>query len=1075
MCGVCGSFSQAASVTWDSDTVTTGIQDGAGTWDTSTATWWNGTADVAWPNTTADTAVLGGASGAAGTVSVSGTVTLNKIQFNAVGSGNYTISGGTLDFGGSSPSMAFAAAPLSPIVNAVISGSAGIAFNGNISSGTNSSTLTLGGANTYTGLTTIQKINVNYNILDVAGNNSSFGTSGNVSLGTASSACSASYTGSATASTDRLWVLGGTGSGSINNNGSAAISFTNTGSVVSGAAGNRGLTLGGTNTGANSFAELIANATGFATSFTKANAGTWTLTNTANSHTGVTTLAGGNLNVSKLDVGGNPSCIGAATSAAGNLVFNGGSLNYTGTGDTCDRLFTLAAGSTINNNGSGPLNWNASGTILHTNTAARTLTLGGSYTGSANTMAATIADGTGGTAVTTLRIGSVTSTASTWNITGNNTHTGGTSLNASGAVLNIANAGALGSGPLIAGANGSFDNATGSDLTVSNAVTLSGGSPTYIGSANNMTLNGAVIISGANRTITVSAKTLTLGGAIGEDATPRSLTKAGSTGTLVLAGATGSTYSAGTAITGGTLAITAANNLGTGTAITMSSSNTATLALAAAATGTVQIPATTTVTTTTITGNFGNQAGTTTVFDIAAKITGTGNVNRSSGGISTTGAVRFSNDTSDYAGTFNTGFGLTEFTSVANGGSPSSLGAGSGAYALGNSSSSATLRYIGASDKSTTRNIDWKATTGGISIENNGGGSVKFLGTGNFVSGVGAKTLTLSGTQTGANEIAQPLNQAASGTTVTLAAFASGASVVKLASVDGVTAGAAVSGTGIDAGTTVSSVNTGTRDVTLSTPTIGAGTSGQALTVAGVVNTTTLIKTGTGKWILSGSNTYTGNTTVNGGTLSLGTATLADASAVSITTGATLELTHAATDTVNELYFNGIQQSPGTYNASNSGGHITGTGSLLVTSGPAPSNTYSTWIAGFPGAAGAPGFNQDADGDGITNGVEHVLGTDPSIGTSGLVQVSSTGTGVKFRHTLTNDLASDVTHSYQWSTDLVNWNTSGATNGGGTTATISSATITDNAAPANDVVEITVAVTGGPSSKVFARLVANQP
>lgn len=543
----------------------------------------------------------------------------------------------------------------------------------------------------------------------------------------------------------------------------------------------------------------------------------------------------------------------------------------------------------------------------------------------------------------------------------------------------------------------------------------------------------------------------------------------------MLAGTSGSTYSGGTTITGGTLAITAANNLGTGTAINLSSSNTATLALAAAATGTVQVPPTTTITTTTITGNLGNQAGTSTVFDIAAKITGTGNVNRSSGGISTTGAVRFSNDASDYAGTFNTGFGLTEFTSVANGGSPSSLGAGSTAYAIGNSSSSATLRYVGATDTSTNRNIDWKATTGGLAIENNGTGTVKFLGSGNFVSGVGAKTLTLGGTNTGDNEVAQVLNQAASGTTVAAAAFSAGATTVRLTSVDGVITGAAISGTGIDVGTTVSSINTGTRELTLSTPAVGAGTVGQVISVTGVVNTTALIKTGAGKWILSGSNTYTGNTTVNGGTLSFGTATLADASVISIAGGATLELTHAATDTVKELFFNGVQQAAGTYNIANSGGYITGTGSLLVTSGPAPSNTYATWIAGFPGAAGAPGFGQDADGDGVTNGVEHVLGTDPSASSSGLVQVSSTGTSVKFRHTLTNDLASDVTRTYQWSTDLVNWNASGATNAGGTTAAISSSTITDNAAPANDVIEVTVSVTGGPSGKVFARLVATQP
>ncbi len=64
--------------------------------------------------------------------------------------------------------------------------------------------------------------------------------------------------------------------------------------------------------------------------------------------------------------------------------------------------------------------------------------------------------------------------------------------------------------------------------------------------------------------------------------------------------------------------------------------------------------------------------------------------------------------------------------------------------------------------------------------------------------------------------------------------------------------------------------------------------------------------------------------------------------------------------------------------------------------------------------------------------------------------------------------------SYQWSTDLVEWKASGESNAGGTLATIAEATITDNAAPANDVIEVTVTVTGGSSAKIFGRLVATK-
>lgn len=91
----------AAPLTWDSDgTYGTGITEGSGPWDTSTANWY-GTVppDQTWPNTTSDDAIFGGGTGAAGAVTV-GTVTANTITFNAAGAGNYTLSGGTITLRG---------------------------------------------------------------------------------------------------------------------------------------------------------------------------------------------------------------------------------------------------------------------------------------------------------------------------------------------------------------------------------------------------------------------------------------------------------------------------------------------------------------------------------------------------------------------------------------------------------------------------------------------------------------------------------------------------------------------------------------------------------------------------------------------------------------------------------------------------------------------------------------------------------------------------------------------------------------------------------------------------------------
>jgi autotransporter-associated beta strand protein len=100
-----------------------------------------------------------------------------------------------------------------------------------------------------------------------------------------------------------------------------------------------------------------------------------------------------------------------------------------------------------------------------------------------------------------------------------------------------------------------------------------------------------------------------------------------------------------------------------------------------------------------------------------------------------------------------------------------------------------------------------------------------------------------------------------------------------------------------------------------------------------------LIKQDTGTLTLSGANTYTGNTTVNGGTLELVQATIPTYSTVTVTNGAVLQLDFAVTNTVTNLVFNGVSQHPGVYNSTNGSPYITGTGSLLVGI-PAPTLSY---------------------------------------------------------------------------------------------------------------------------------------
>lgn len=64
---------------------------------------------------------------------------------------------------------------------------------------------------------------------------------------------------------------------------------------------------------------------------------------TLNGYTGVTDLRGGITSIDTVANAGAPSSIGAASASPANLLFSGGSLNYTGPAAATDRGFTLAA------------------------------------------------------------------------------------------------------------------------------------------------------------------------------------------------------------------------------------------------------------------------------------------------------------------------------------------------------------------------------------------------------------------------------------------------------------------------------------------------------------------------------------------------------------------------------------------------------------------------------------------------------------------------------------------------------------------------------------------------------------
>ena len=145
----------------------------------------------------------------------------------------------------------------------------------------------------------------------------------------------------------------------------------------------------------------------------RTSAGTLTLalaTNPSNTnlsnYIGATVIENGAINVAALANGGSNSSIGAAAATASNLVFGGGTLQYTGsTATSTNRLFTIGDANgnsaTLDASGSvaaGTMSFTGAGSIAFGNTSAHTLNLTGTNTG-ANTLASVIGDNTGATSL----------------------------------------------------------------------------------------------------------------------------------------------------------------------------------------------------------------------------------------------------------------------------------------------------------------------------------------------------------------------------------------------------------------------------------------------------------------------------------------------------------------------------------------------------------------------------------------------------------------------------------------------------------------------------------------------------
>lgn len=138
-----------------------------------------------------------------------------------------------------------------------------------------------------------------------------------------------------------------------------------------------------------------------------------------------------------------------------------------------------------------------------------------------------------------------------------------------------------------------------------------------------------------------------------------------------------------------------------------------------------------------------------------------------------------------------------------------------------------------------------------------------------------------------------------------------------------------------------------------------------------------------------------------------------------------------------------------------------------VTLGQGTGTGFTAWISGYPGVGVKNGFTDDADGDGLANGVENLFGSNPSVANPGITQVAGSGGSITFQHPRNATPATDVTPSYRWSTDLVTFYASGAS-AGGTTVTIAA----QPDLPSVGISTVTATVTGTQPKRLFVRMQA---
>ena len=820
-----------------------------------------------------------------GIISGTGALTQNAastltLSGNNTYSGTTTISAGTLEIGAAGRLGAGSyAGNISNNATLIYSGTNAQSFSG-IISGTGAltqnaaSTLTLTGNNTYTGATTI--------------------STGTIEIGAAGRLGAGSY------------------AGNISNNATLIYSGTNA------------QTLSG-----------IISGTG---ALTQNAASTLTLSGN-NTYSGATTISAGTIEI------GAAGRLGAGTYAQN--ITNNGTFVYASTNN--QTLSGIISGT-------GALTQNAASTLTlsgnNTYSGATTISTGtieigaagrlgaGTYAGAISNNASLIYSGTNNQTLSGIISGTGALTqnnsSSTLTLTGANTYTGTTTINAG--TLQIGPTGRLGSGSYA----GNISNNETLIYSGTNAQTLSGiisgtGALTQNNSSSTLTLTGANTYTG---TTTINAGTLQLGnnGATGSLSADSAITVNGAlvfrrsdaisqgtnfssaaiTGTgLVIHNSANSTtlnnntnsFSGGVWVQQGTLFAGAIGN--SGEASFLGSCGTIKLG-SSSSTGTLRLTTGSPIETTDKVIDLSGTTGGGSIIAANATITMTGNL-----AMSGTGNKTLSFTSSGSSNTFH----LTYSGLIAEGvGSVLSLtfaGSGNGNHTLTNASNSFSGAVsIAGNTASTTTTLNVAGIGNATNTSYLGKNSTINIGAGT----AGTNILKYTGTGETTDKV---INLASTNNNNQASLDASNASGLLKFTSD-------FTATGTASSKILNLIGTGNAEIAGA---IVNNTSG---------NVTNVTKNGTGTWTLSGNNTYTGTTTISGGNLVISGTN--SGSAITVNSGGTLAGTGTGGDTtVNS----GGKISPG-----NSPGILTVGGLTLNGNG-----TYTWEMADATGAAGT-GWDQ---------------------------------------------------------------------------------------------------------------------